>query len=104
MQWFPGGGIEIITLAIRAEAPTPKPIIAKFEYAKRDPSSAQKGQRQVYFDGRWMDTRVYDMDKVLVGNVIEGPAIIESWNTTMVVPYGREVTRDEYLNFVMRET
>lgn len=100
----PRGGIEIITLAIRAEAPTPKPIIAKFEYGKRDPSSAQKGQRQVYFDGRWMDTKVYDMDKVLVGNVIEGPAIIESWNTTLVVPYGRDVTRDEYLNFVMRET
>lgn len=99
----PRGGIEIITLAIRAEAPTVKPIVTKFDHVGRDASAAQKSQREVYFDGHWVDTKVYDMDKVGVGNVIEGPAIIESWNTTLVVPNGRKVTRDEYLNFVMEQ-
>jgi N-methylhydantoinase A/oxoprolinase/acetone carboxylase beta subunit len=99
----PRGGMEIITLAIRAEAPTIKPILAKIGHVGSDASIAQKAVRKVYFDGKWVVTKVYDMDKLGAGNVIEGPAIIESWNTTLVVPYSRKVTRDEYLNFVMEE-
>ena len=99
----PRGGIEIITLAIRAEAPTVKPIVAKFEYSGQDPSNAQSGTREVYNEGKLVGTRIYNMDKILSGAVIKGPAIIESWNTTLFLPYDRKVTRDEYLNFCMEE-
>jgi len=99
----PRGGIEIITLAIRAEAPTAKPSLAKFKEGGTNPAGAKKGLRQVYFDGQWIETSIFEMDQVSAGNVIEGPAIIESWNTTIVVPRGRKVTGDEYLNFVMEE-
>ncbi len=99
----PRGGMEIITVAIRAEAPTIKPIFPKFPYQGKDPEVAQKGYRDVYFDGKWAKTGVYDMDKLQVGNIVAGPAAIESWNTTLIVPRGMQVTRDEYLNFVMEE-
>jgi len=99
----PRGGIEIITLAIRAEAPTVKPIVAKFEYSGQDPSNAQTGTREVYNEGKLVDTKIYSMDKILSGAVIKGPAIVESWNTTLFLPYDRKVTRDEYLNFCMEE-
>ena len=99
----PRGGMEIITLAIRAEAPTLKPILARFDYEGRDPAFAHKGYRDVYFDGKWVKTGIYEMDKLKVGNLVEGPAVIESWNTTLVVPQALKVTRDEYLNFVLEE-
>lgn len=99
----PRGGVEIITLAIRAEAPTIKPVLAKFPYKGEDPAAALKGEREVFFDGSFVKTKVYEMDKVEVGNLILGPAIVESWNTTLVVPRGFKVTRDEYLNFVLEE-
>jgi N-methylhydantoinase A/oxoprolinase/acetone carboxylase beta subunit len=99
----PRGGVEIITLAIRGEAETIKPILAKFELSQSDPSIAKKGRREVYFEGKWTETDVFEMDKISAGNIIEGPAVVESWNTALVIPYGRKVTRDEYLNFVMEE-
>lgn len=99
----PRGGVEIITLAIRAEASTVKPILAKFEYAGQDPSNAQTGTREVYHEGKLVDTKIYSMDKILSGAMIKGSAIVESWNTTLFIPYDRKVTRDEYLNFIMTE-
>lgn len=99
----PRGGMEIITMAVRAEAPTIKPILAKFPFVGDDPSPAQKGQRTVYFNGAWVMTAIYEMDMLKVGNIVRGPAVIESWNTTLVVPQGFRVSRDEYLNFVMEE-
>jgi N-methylhydantoinase A len=99
----PRGGMEIITLAIRAEAPTVKPVLAKFENSDEDASVAQTGTREVYYDDKWIDTKIYNMDKLVSGAAVNGPAIIESWNTTLFIPYGRKVVRDEYLNFIMEE-
>ncbi len=99
----PRGGMEIITLAIRAEAPTVKPVLAKFEYSDEDASVAQTGTRAVYYDDQWIDTKVYNMDRLVSGAAVSGPAIIESWNTTLFVPYDRKIIRDEYLNFIMEE-
>ena len=99
----PRGGLEIITVAVEAEAPTIKPVVARSELAGEDPSVARKGNRQVYFDGHWADTIIYEMDQIKAGNVIQGPAIVEGKDTTLVIPVGRKVIRDEYLNFVMEE-
>jgi N-methylhydantoinase A/oxoprolinase/acetone carboxylase beta subunit len=100
---IPRGGAEIITLSIRAEVPTIKPVIHRSEKSGSDPHAAMKGQRQIYFDGKWEGSAVFDMDRLSVGNVVDGPAVIESWNTTLVIPKGRRVTKDEFLNFVMEE-
>lgn len=99
----PTGGLEIISLAIVCSAPTPKPIIARKPFVGPDPSAAQKNERDVYFDGKWVKTKIYDMTKLEVGNVIPGPAIIEAEDTTLVVPIDRVVTVDEYENMIMEE-
>jgi N-methylhydantoinase A len=99
----PRGGIEIITLALRSEVELAKPVIAKEKFAGEDPFPALKGTREVYFGGKWQETAIYDMNKLGVGNNLKGPAIVETWNTTFVVPPGFDVTKDEYRNLIMVE-
>jgi N-methylhydantoinase A/oxoprolinase/acetone carboxylase beta subunit len=44
---------------------------------------------------------VFDQDLIRCGNVIDGPAIIEAEDTTIVIEPGWRYTLDEYLNGVI---
>jgi len=98
---YPEEGIEIITLVVEVSAEVAKPKLVKRPYAGEDPSVALKGKREVFFDDNFVRTNIYAMEKLQHGNVIEGPAIIEGVDTTVVVPKDRRITVDEYLNMIM---
>jgi N-methylhydantoinase A len=61
------------------------------------------GQRKVYFEEKFgfVRTFVYDGDALEVGNIIEGPAIVEQSTTTLVVPPDARLDVTEYGDFVM---
>lgn len=99
----PAGGIEVISIGLVASAPAAKPKLVKKDFVSKDPSPALKGEREVYFAGKWVPTRVYELLKLRTGNVIDGPAIIEFSDTTLVVPSGRRVIMDEYSNLILEE-
>ncbi|MBM2831429.1 MAG: hypothetical protein HW414_481 [Dehalococcoidia bacterium] len=101
LSMLPRGGIQILKLSVVTIAPITKVALPKFEFAKPDASGALKGQREVYFEGKFVPTRIYDMQRLLPGNVVEGVAIIEGADTTVVIPSQCKVTLDEYLNMVM---
>ena len=64
-----------------------------------DPSAALKGTRPAYFKPHgFVDTAVFDFALLGTGNVMEGPALIEAEETTMVVPPGFRALADGYLN------
>lgn len=46
-------------------------------------------------------TRIYHLNKLQVGNIVDGEAIIEGRDTTVVVPNEYSVSVDEYLNLIM---
>ncbi|MDE3077238.1 MAG: hypothetical protein KGJ86_17610, partial [Chloroflexota bacterium] len=48
-------------------------------------------------------TPVYEGEKLLNGNVIEGPAIIEERTTTVVIPDGFRCEVDPSRNYVLRQ-
>lgn len=96
----PRGGIEIISVALTASVPTIKHAIPR-EYIGKDSSLALKGEREVYFEGKWKKTRIYDMNRLQVGNIVDGEAIIEGRDTTVVVPHEYSVGVDQYLNLIM---
>jgi len=54
-----------------------------------------------HFNGHDIDTPVYDGEKVLAGNVIDGPAIIEKTTTTVVIPATFVCSVDKYKNYVL---
>jgi len=101
LAMLPRGGIEILGLTVTATAPTTKVEMHRYEPVDPDASGALKGEREVYFDGKFIPTKIYDMHKLRVGNVVEGQAIIEAVDTTLVVPRQCKVTVDEYMNMVM---
>jgi N-methylhydantoinase A/acetone carboxylase beta subunit len=67
------------------------------------PKEAEKGTRRVYRHGRWSEARIYDMDKLLPGNVAAGVGIIESPSTTLVIPSGYEAYLDQRRIFHLKE-
>jgi N-methylhydantoinase A/acetophenone carboxylase len=82
--------------------PQPKPELGRHEFSGEDATAAGAGTRTAYWDGPgFVETPVYRQELVRCGNVIEGPAIIEAEDTTVVIEPGWRYTLDEYLNGVI---
>jgi len=93
----PQAGYQIFELGLTATIPKVKPKLVKRPLEGRTPPrEAFKGERDVYIEGRWHQTPIYDMDLVRPGNEIEGIAVIEAPATTFFVPPGRRVNMDEW--------
>jgi N-methylhydantoinase A len=77
--------------------------LEKQQASSRDASAALKRRRTVYLKElkRYEETPCYDADRLLHGNVIFGPAIVEDAKTTVVVPQGAELTVDAYTNYLI---
>ena len=73
------------------------------ESAMMDAERYIKGQRAVFFEEKmgFVPTFVYDGDAMIVGNIVEGPAIIEQITTSIVVPPGWRLDVTDYGDFLM---
>ena len=58
-------------------------------------SDATKGSRRVFLNG-WKDVPIYDMEALPTGAVIDGPGILESDFTTVLVEPGDKASVDPY--------
>jgi N-methylhydantoinase A len=93
-------GKEILTLRLTATGPLKKPDIKAERVRRSDGAQALKGQRGVYFEEerKFVSTRVYDFTQLHPGVEFDGPAIIESPVTTIVVNPKDRAAMDEYFN------
>ena len=65
------------------------------------PQSAIKKTRKVYFEGGFINTRIFQREELLCGNTITGPAIIqEAFHTTVIMP-GQTVDVDKLANLII---
>jgi len=93
----PQAGYQIFELGLTATIPKVKPKLVKRPLeGKNPPREAIKEEREVYFDGKWHKTVIYDMDQIRPGNEIEGIAVVEAPATTFFVPPGRRARMDEW--------
>ena len=84
---LPKRGIEFQTLSLRATVPRKYDLKAMpLEVGSADPRAALKRTRKCLFDENWIETPCYDGKKLLAGNSIPGPAIVEEEATTVVIP------------------
>ena len=61
-----------------------------------------KTTRPVYFaEQGFVETPIYDGEKVRPGNLIVGPAIIEEPWTNIVIYPNQEALLDQYMNYVV---
>jgi N-methylhydantoinase A len=63
--------------------------------------SGQKGSRDVYFDGNWLETSVFDGESLSSGNQIAGPAIVEYNDACTVLPPTTTAAVDNMRNLVI---
>lgn len=65
---------------------------------------ARIGERRAYFGARhgWLDTPVYDRERVPTGVRFTGPALLEEMSSTTVVGAGQDVVVDEFGNLIIR--
>jgi len=77
---------------------------APFSFARaREGGRSLKGSRPVYFPetGGFVDCPVHDRYALAVGQIIEGPAVIEERESTIVLIPGSRATADEHSNILV---
>jgi N-methylhydantoinase A/acetophenone carboxylase len=93
--------LKIHLFRLRATSPAAHTQLAKHEFGGESPEKALKGYRDVYWKDGFTRTAIYSQPKLECGNVIPGPAIIESDDTTILIPKGKKYTVDNLLNGVI---
>ncbi len=94
-----GAQLEIVVCRLRARALTPRPRLVRARSGSRKiPRAALLEPRQIWWSGL-RKTPVYDGEQLAVGNVLRGPAIVETPDTTVVVHPGRTLRVDALGNF-----
>jgi acetone carboxylase, beta subunit len=90
------GGYAIMELGLFARIATPKPVFPRQELSPSEPrKAASKGTREVYVDGRWQTARIWEMDELRPGNVVDGLSIVEHSMTTLVIPNDMRISMDD---------
>jgi N-methylhydantoinase A len=94
-----GATLEIVVCRLRARALTPRPKLAKAKKTSRAiPRAALRKPRMIHWS-KLRKTPVYDGEALVAGNLIKGPAIVETADTTVVVHPGRTLRLDALGNF-----
>jgi N-methylhydantoinase A len=94
-----GAQLEVVVCRLRARALTPRPRLVKAKkLSAKIPKEAVRKPRTIQWASA-KKTAVYDGDRLAVGNVIRGPAIVETSDTTVVVQPGRRLRVDALGNF-----
>jgi N-methylhydantoinase A len=93
--------LEVVNVRVRmvsaAEAFTP--VVQPLH--EGDGSHALIGMRQVYFDGSFQGTRLYDRELLRPGDTFAGPAIVSEYSSTTVLPFGDVLRVDGLGNLVI---
>jgi len=99
----PDVGFEVVNWRVVVQGPRPSLRMAPAHMAGRSAREALKGSRQAYFPqpGGFLETPVFDRYRLSAGSVIEGPAIIEERESTVVVSPGAKVAIDDLFNLVV---
>lgn len=97
------GGVEILSFILWSVIRTQRIALPTFDLVGADPSAARKGSRPTFWgeERGWVDTPVYDLESLQPGNHLEGPAVVEAPDTTVLVDPGWELEIDQHRNAVI---
>jgi acetone carboxylase beta subunit len=84
----------IVTGSVQVE----KPALPTEPEGGAEPGQS-KGERPVWWTDGWMPTVIYEQSQLRAGNVIRGPAVVESPADTLAIPPGRRARLDQHRIF-----
>ncbi|WQW64405.1 hydantoinase/oxoprolinase family protein [Helicobacter pylori] len=97
-------GFSVTGVIMRGIVATQKPVIpVEKEHGATPPKEAKVGVRKFYRHKQWVDADVWHMEKLLPGNEVIGPAIVEADSTTFVIPKGFATRLDKHRLFHLKE-
>jgi len=101
-----GEPIQLVTFRIAASGLVEKADFQPQPDAGADATAAITGTRPVWMPetGDFVETTLYNRDRLLAGNRIAGPAIIDQMDSTTVVPPDMTATVDAYLNLILEQS
>ena len=99
--------VEVVSYRLRVRVSVPKyaPRALPSRPSSPPPSSAAKGTRCVFFDAvKAIETAIFDRARLDVGVTFKGPAIVEQFDATTVVPPGWRAFVDRYSNLILEQS
>jgi N-methylhydantoinase A len=98
-----GTDAEVITWRIRASGPKGQVSVSSMRGESKAVRNPRKGSRPVYFaeEGGFVDTPVYDHYALAPRVTVQGPAIIEQRESTVVVGPKASASLDAQFNLIM---
>ena len=96
--------VEIVSYRLRVRVAVPKyePAVHPAAADAGPPAGAVKGRRAVFLDGGGVaDAQILDRDRLAAGARFAGPAVVEQFDATAVVPAGWAASVDAHLNLVL---
>ena len=91
--------VSIFRIAVKAVGIVPKADLPRHEVKPHQPQPV--GRRDVWFEAKAHDAAVYQRDNLAAGAAFAGPAIVEQFDSTTVVPPGMTATVDAFLNILI---
>jgi N-methylhydantoinase A len=99
--------VEVVSYRLRVRVAVPKyqPQALPARAPSAPAPAAVKGRRSVFFDPQKpIDTTIYDRDKLGIGAHFAGPAIVEQFDATTVVPPGWRASVDRFANLILERS
>ncbi|HUF93677.1 MAG TPA: hydantoinase/oxoprolinase family protein, partial [Candidatus Limnocylindria bacterium] len=94
----PGAVVELVNARLAAHGVVPKPAPERYRSTSTSMDAALVERRSVWFDGAPHDCPVWERERLPEGAALRGPAIVEEFGATTVVPPGWNGVVDEHGN------
>ena len=96
--------VEIVTLRFTARGQLESARMSPLSRELHTPAEALRGQRPVYFEDAagFVPCDIYDRARLAPASVVDGPAILENIDSTVVIDPGWQARIDDYGNCIMR--
>jgi N-methylhydantoinase A/oxoprolinase/acetone carboxylase beta subunit len=102
---FEESDIEIPNIRVRGIGLIAPLRMREVDRAGESPAAALRHEREAWFrvegELRELPTKFYDRERLVAGNRVDGPAVINQYDTTTVVPPGLTAEIDRYGNIVI---
>src|SRR5688572_22661387 len=98
--------VEWVNLRVSGVGPIERPKAREIGARDGGPERARTGHRPVLFDAEagWVDTPVFWRPDLAAGDVLDGPAVVEEFGSTVPLHPGFQATVDRFGNLLVRRT
>ncbi len=97
----PARAMEVVNVRVRMISPSEPFTQTRAPLREGDGRHAKTGTRQVWFDGSFVSTEVYDRELLAPGDRFAGPAVVTEYSSATILPPGDRLRVDELRNLVI---